>query len=108
MKHCYDFEKEISRWDESIPLGNGQIGALLWGKPDALRVSLDRSDIWDTTPCPETKKAEFSYSNMVKLVKEGNLEEIRRIFDGPLQPSDPLQAARRGSGAASSGQVEGR
>lgn len=83
MKHCYDFEKEISRWDESIPLGNGQIGALLWGKPDALRVSLDRSDIWDTTPCPETKKAEFSYSNMVKLVKEGNLEEIRRIFDGP-------------------------
>ncbi len=83
MKHCYDFEKESSRWDESIPLGNGQIGALLWGKPDALRVSLDRSDIWDTTPCPETKKAEFSYSNMVKLVKEGNLEEIRRIFDGP-------------------------
>lgn len=83
MKHCYDFEKEISRWDESIPLGNGQIGALLWGNPDALRVSLDRSDIWDTTPCPETKKAEFSYSNMVKLVKEGNLEEIRRIFDGP-------------------------
>lgn len=83
MKHCYDFEKEISRWDESIHLGNGQIGALLWGKPDALRVSLDRSDIWDTTPCPETKKAEFSYSNMVKLVKEGNLEEIRRIFDGP-------------------------
>lgn len=83
MKHCYDFEKEIFRWDEGIPLGNGQIGALLWGKPQDLRVSLDRSDIWDTTPCPETKKAEFSYSNMVKLAKEGNLEEIRRIFDGP-------------------------
>ena len=42
MKHCYDFEKEISRWDEGIPLGNGQIGALLWGKPQDLRVSLDR------------------------------------------------------------------
>ena len=83
MRHCYDFEKEISRWDEGIPLGNGQIGALLWGKPQDLRVSLDRSDIWDTTPCPETGKEEFSYPNMVKLAKEGNLEEIRRIFDGP-------------------------
>ena len=75
MRHCYDFEKEISRWDEGIPLGNGQIGALLWGKPQDLRVSLDRSDIWDTTPCPETGKEEQDpyYFLLLCYVKRSSL-----------------------------------
>lgn len=83
MGHSYEFTKDKIRWDEGIALGNGFLGSLVWWKERTIRLALDRGDIWDTTPCPETQKEEFSYPTMVKLVQEKNLEEIRRIFDGP-------------------------
>jgi len=36
----------IDRWDEAVPLGNGILGALLWGDAGGIRVSLDRGDVW--------------------------------------------------------------
>lgn len=51
-----EFNKTITRWDEAIPLGNGLCGALIWGNSDGLRFSLDRGDIWDTTPFEGIKR----------------------------------------------------
>lgn len=78
-----DFNKTIMRWDEAIPLGNGLCGALIWGRSNALRFSLDRGDIWDTTPFAGVESEEFTYANMVRLAKEGDIDSIRRIFDAP-------------------------
>lgn len=83
------FSKTIGRWDEAIPLGNGICGALIWGPAGELRFSLDRGDIWDTTPYSGIFEEEFSYPNMVKLAREGNIEEIRRIFDAPYNQPLP-------------------
>ncbi|WP_251391802.1 glycosyl hydrolase family 95 catalytic domain-containing protein [Mediterraneibacter agrestimuris] len=77
------FFRTVQRWDEAVPLGNGQCGALIWGTSRHLRFSLDRGDIWDVTTCPGIEKKEFSYKNMIRLVRERNEEEIRHIFDEP-------------------------
>lgn len=77
------FDKTVRLWDEAVPLGNGLCGALIWGEPGHLRFSLDRGDIWDTTPDPGVLSEEFTYQNMIRLVGERNEEEIRRIFDTP-------------------------
>lgn len=91
-KHCdLHFSSTVSRWDEAIPLGNGQIGALVWGPSEGLRFSLDRGDIWDTTPYAGVDSPEFTYSNMVKLAKEGRADEIRRIFDAPYNHPLPTK-----------------
>ncbi len=90
--HCdLHFDDTVTRWDEAIPLGNGQMGALIWGPSDGLRFSLDRGDIWDTTPYPGIDSEEFTYSNMVQLAKEGKVDEIRRIFDGPYNHPLPTK-----------------
>ena len=34
-------------WDEGMPLGNATVEALVWRKENALRLSLDRTDLWD-------------------------------------------------------------
>ena len=34
--------KQIDRWDEAVPLGNGMTGSLLWGGKDQIRFSMDR------------------------------------------------------------------
>ena len=73
-------DKTITKWDEAIPLGNGHLGALIWGKAEALRFSLDRADIWDLTPAPGIFEKDFTYQRLTELVKEKNEEEIRRKF----------------------------
>lgn len=78
-----NFRKEITTWDEAIPLGNGETGCLIWGNSGALRFSLDRGDIWDRTPSEEFLEEDFCYSTMVKLAKERNADELHRKFCRP-------------------------
>lgn len=87
--HNLKFCKEIKRWDEAIPLGNGICGALIWGSSRELRFSLDRGDIWDTTPGEGIYAEEFSYPMLVKLAREGKNEEICRIFEGVSEGMTP-------------------
>lgn len=88
-EHNLHFRKTIGRWDEGIPLGNGHLGILIWGKADALRFSMDRADIWDPTPCPRIFEKDFTYQRIVRLVKEGKEEEIRRKFGDVYQNTTP-------------------
>ena len=91
MKYRLKFEKNITRWDEAIPLGNGRIGSLVWGGPSALRFSLDRTDIWDRSTPMYTEREDFTYANLVKLAKDGKTGEIRELFDAPYQCPTPTK-----------------
>lgn len=85
------FKHTISRWDEAIPLGNGSLGALVWGPASSLRLSLDRADLWDTTPFPGISEPEFTYATMVRMARAGQEAEIRRIFDAPYNHPTPCK-----------------
>lgn len=85
------FDREITSWDEAIPLGNGETGCLIWGKSSALRFSLDRGDIWDKTPSKAVLAEDFTFENLVRLAKARNVEKIR----SPLFLPHSYQAARR-------------
>lgn len=82
-KYGFRFDKSIQVWDEAVPLGNGQMGCLIYGDGAPLRFTLDRVDIWDTTPNPATLRDDFKYREMVRLVHGGeqNQQEIVRRFD---------------------------
>ncbi|MFH0965807.1 MAG: glycoside hydrolase N-terminal domain-containing protein [Planctomycetota bacterium] len=79
--HDLRFEGSSPRWDEGIPLGNGLLGAVVWGDGAPLRLSLDRSDLWDTRPAPETLSPNFAYKNLIRLVQEKDAAAIRRDFE---------------------------
>lgn len=38
------------RWLEALPLGNGRLGAMVWGDPHRARFSLNESTLWSGTP----------------------------------------------------------
>ena len=82
-KYGLSFTKPIHSWDEALPLGNGQLGCLVYGNGSPLIFALDRVDIWDTTPNPATLRDDFKYREMIRLVQEGpqNHQEIVRRFD---------------------------
>jgi len=34
-------------WHDGFPVGNGSIGAMLWGDGQPLCLTLDKADLWD-------------------------------------------------------------
>lgn len=85
------FRGPITRWDEAVPLGNGMSGCLLWGDGRTLRLSLDRGDLWETTPCPTTLREDFTYSTMLQLVREEKWEELKELFEAPYDCPYPTK-----------------
>lgn len=84
------FDQTIARWDEAIPLGNGDLGCLIWGPPNALRFSIDKGDLWDCTGAPQAG-GEYTYRNLIRLVQKKKRREIARIFDRPYDRATPTK-----------------
>jgi alpha-L-fucosidase 2 len=47
-QHDLVYEQAPREWEEGIPLGNGDMGALIWGDGAPLRITLDKYDVWET------------------------------------------------------------
>ena len=77
------YKQAIQSWDEALPLGNGKLGCLIYGA-EPLKISLDRVDLWDARPHPNTLESGFNYKNLVKLSVSENPEdwaERKRLFE---------------------------
>lgn len=74
------FSKTIKNWDEAIPLGNGDIGCLIWNSSNKLRFSLDKGGIWDCSNPPEDQE-NFNYSDLKKLVQTKQQKTINKKYD---------------------------
>lgn len=88
--HVMSFDSTITKWDESIPLGNGAIGALIYGPSNALRFSLDLNGLWDCST-PSVAGGEYTYANLKRLAEERKNEDIIRIFDKPYDNATPTK-----------------
>jgi len=43
------FDNPASRWEEALPLGNGRLGAMIFGSPDREKIQLNEDSIWSGT-----------------------------------------------------------
>ena len=99
-------------WDEAVPLGNAKVGALVWQKDGALRMSLDHYDLWDLRPTDELESGnpDFKYDVLRQCIREGDEERIHRLGDvhyheepGPAKiPCAALEFPIEGLGEVSS------
>ena len=70
-------------WDEGMPLGNGTLGALVWQKGTHLRLSLDRSDLWDLRPMKGLHSEGFSYKWVQEQLEQNNYQLVQKYLDEP-------------------------
>lgn len=82
-KHDLKFTKLARSWDEGIPLGNGMIGALIWQRESALRMSLDRADLWDLRKIKEFERPEFRFSWVLEQATRGDYKLVQDLGDVP-------------------------
>ena len=74
-------------WDEGIPLGNATVGALVWQKGDVLRLSLDRTDLWDLRPSDSLSGPNYKFSWVKEHVRSKNYRPVQLKFDAPYDRS---------------------
>jgi alpha-L-fucosidase 2 len=79
------FPKLANKWDEAMPLGNGMLGVLIWGKNSKLRLSLDRADLWDERKALDISKLTFKW--VEEQVHQNNYAAVQKIGDEPYDNS---------------------
>jgi alpha-L-fucosidase 2 len=89
--HGLDYKTPATTWDEGLPLGNGLMGALVWGDGAPLKISLDRADLWDLRRVPEFAGPEYKFSKLRALRAEGRFEDIRRVYEAPYHRPAPTK-----------------
>src|SRR5512137_2213267 len=90
-KHCLSFDTPSPTWDEAIPLGNGLLGALVWGDGKPLKISLDRTDLWDLRPFPEFHDKDYKYTTMREWEKGGRVKDLEAMYDNPYNRPAPTK-----------------
>jgi len=75
------FNHLAKRWDEAMPLGNGMLGAMVWQKNAALRLSLDRADLWDERPAMDIAKFNFKWVH--EKVLSNDYDTVHKLGDAP-------------------------
>lgn len=91
MENGLQFDTPVTVWDEALPLGNGLLGALVWGNGNPINISLDRTDLWDLRPVPEFHSADYTYARMREWEKAGRTEELLNLYDRPYERPAPTK-----------------
>ena len=80
------YDKPATKWTEALPLGNGRIGAMVFGGTEDERLQINESTLWGGGP--------HDYSNPQAYA---HLDEIRQlIFAGKLAEAEKLSESMMG------------
>ena len=52
------FDHPATAWEEALPLGNGQLGAMVWGGVDEELIQLNEATLWSGRPVPASVNPE--------------------------------------------------
>ena len=78
-------KKEIERWDEAVPLGNGNMGGLIFGNSKEIKLNIDSSSLWDLRFDSKFRREDYTFDELYRLYLEGEgkNEEMQQRFGRP-------------------------
>lgn len=89
MNNKLYFDSPASYFEEAVPLGNGSIGAMVYGRFDCERISLNHDTFWSGEP--GTHKNPEAYDAFVKarqLVFEGRNDDAQDLIEDCFTSND--------------------
>ena len=90
-EHGLHYTDPAMVWDEAMPLGNGILGALVWSDGAPVKISLDRTDLWDLRLVEEYYSEDYQYQLMRQWEKEGRTDELLAMYDNPYHRPGPTK-----------------
>lgn len=81
------YKKSAKTWNEALPIGNGRLGAMVFGEPISDRVQINEETLWSGYPKKDDTVYDGAFlSNVRTLVKSRKYEEaydtIRSVLKG--------------------------
>jgi len=78
-QHDMVYEAAPLEWEQGFLLGNGNLGAVMWGDGAPMKITLNRMDTWD-----ERENLDFgpdrNYRSLRKLLDEGQFAEAAKLY----------------------------
>lgn len=71
-------------WDDGLPLGNGDMGIMLWGDGNPLYLTMDKVDVWDLRKV-EPEDPRYNYSTVRQLAEKGEWKDLNNLLQGHLE-----------------------
>ncbi len=76
------YTKPAEQWHDALPLGNGRIGAMIYGRPLDELISLNEDSIWSGGfRKRENPKAYDSLPEIRRLIREGHTDEAHKLCE---------------------------
>lgn len=74
------YRQPASDWNEALPVGNGALGAMIFGHPKSERIQLNEKSMWAGPPRPEApKNAHEALPEMRRLAFQGKYQEVEDL-----------------------------
>ena len=76
------YDRPAKEWVEALPLGNGRLGAMVFGTPEEERLQLNESSAWAGGPYRnDNPKARHALPVVRQLIFDGKYTEAREMID---------------------------
>ena len=76
------YDKPASAWTEALPLGNGKLGAMVWGGAEEDLLQLNEGSFWSGYPRPwYNQNAQASLALVREHLRHGRLREAQTLVD---------------------------
>ncbi|MCR4788814.1 MAG: glycoside hydrolase family 95 protein, partial [Lachnospiraceae bacterium] len=75
------YKTEAKCWEEALPLGNGRLGAMVFGNPVNERIQVNEESMWYGGPCDRNNPDGAKNLPMIrKLILNGKINEAERLM----------------------------
>lgn len=82
MENCLRYAQPATCFEEALPLGNGSVGAMVYGGCSKERISLNHDTLWSGKPRRITRpNANEAYIKSQQLMQEGRYAEAEALLE---------------------------
>lgn len=74
------FDRPAANWNEALPVGNGRLGGMVFGRPGIERIQLNEDSVWYGGPKDRNNPEALRHLPEIRrLIFEGRLSEAQRL-----------------------------
>ena len=89
--HRLWYRQPAVRWEEALPIGNGRLGAMVFGRPAQERLQLNEDTLWAGSPYnPDNPDARMALPEVRRLIAAGRYKEATELASAKVM-ARPLQ-----------------
>lgn len=74
------YNKPASNWEEALPIGNGRLGAMIYGTPAIEHIQFNEETLWDGAPRDYHQENSYQHLSKIRtLLFEGKQDEAEKL-----------------------------